>query len=265
MKKLRFTVLGSGSSGGVPRLGGIWGDCDPNNPKNRRRRCSLLVEKIHDKATTTILIDTSPDLRDQLLDANVKRLDGVFYTHYHADHIHGIDDLRVVVFNMKERLNVFADKQTKDSLLDRFNYVFNKPETSPYPPILTMNDLNDSTEIDGPGGSLIIEPFKVNHGSIDSLGFRIENFAYLPDVFDLYDESRKALQDLDYLIIDALRRTPHPSHTHLDKTLKWIEELKPNNAILTNMHIDMDYETLCKETAKNIQPAFDGMTIELDY
>lgn len=265
MKKLRFTVLGSGSSGGVPRIGGIWGDCDPNNPKNRRRRCSLLVEKIHDKETTTILIDTSPDLRDQLLDANVKRLDGVFYTHFHADHIHGIDDLRMLVFNMKERINVFADKQTKNNLLDRFNYAFNKPKTSPYPPILIMNDLEHSTKVNGPGGSLTIEPFKVNHGSIDSLGFRIANFAYLPDVFDLYDESREALQGLDYLIIDALRRTPHPSHTHLDKTLKWIEELKPNNAILTNMHIDMDYQTLCQETAENIQPAFDGMTIELDY
>ena len=120
MTKMRFTILGSGSSGGVPRIGGHWGDCDPNNPKNRRRRCSLLIEKVSKKKVTSVIIDTSPDLRDQLLAANVTRLDGVFYTHFHADHIHGIDDLRMVVFNMKERLNVWADAQTKKNLFDRF-------------------------------------------------------------------------------------------------------------------------------------------------
>jgi phosphoribosyl 1,2-cyclic phosphate phosphodiesterase len=142
MSKICFTVLGSGSSGGVPRIGGHWGACDPENKKNRRRRCSLLIEKTIGDQATTILIDTSPDLRDQLLSANVSRLDGVLYTHFHADHIHGIDDLRMVVFNMKERINVWADDQTKTNLLDRFGYAFIKPETSPYPPILIMNSLN---------------------------------------------------------------------------------------------------------------------------
>lgn len=264
MSKICFTVLGSGSSGGVPRIGGHWGACDPENKKNRRRRCSLLIEKTIGDQSTTILIDTSPDLRDQLLSANVSSLDGVLYTHFHADHIHGIDDLRMVVFNMKERINVWADDQTKTNLLDRFGYAFIKPETSPYPPILIMNSLNGPLQVNGPAGTVNIKPFKVNHGSIDSLGFKIGKFAYIPDVFELYDESREALKDLDYLIIDALRRTPHPSHTHLEKTLKWIEELAPKNAILTNMHIDMDYETLCAELPNNVQPAFDGMRIELD-
>lgn len=222
MEKICFTVLGSGSSGGVPRIGGHWGACDPQNSKNRRRRCSLLIEKTINDKTTTILIDTSPDLREQLLSEDVTRLDGVLYTHFHADHMNGIDDLRMVVFNMKERINIWADDQTKANLLDRFGYAFIKPEASPYPPILIMNSLNGPFQIGGPAGLVDIKPFKVNHGSIDSLGFRVGNFAYIPDVFELYDESWAALKNLDYLIIDALRRTPHPSHTHLEKTLKWI-------------------------------------------
>lgn len=264
MEKICFTVLGSGSSGGVPRIGGHWGACDPQNSKNRRRRCSLLIEKTIIDKTTTILVDTSPDLREQLLSEDVTRLDGVLYTHFHADHMNGIDDLRMVVFNMKERINIWADDQTKANLLDRFGYAFIKPEASPYPPILIMNSLNGPFQIGGPAGLVDIKPFKVNHGSIDSLGFRVGNFAYIPDVFELYDESWAALKNLDYLIIDALRRTPHPSHTHLEKTLNWIEELAPKNAVLTNMHIDMDYETLCAELPNNVRPAFDGMRIELD-
>ena len=182
MEKICFTVLGSGSSGGVPRIGGHWGACDPQNSKNRRRRCSLLIEKTINDKTTTILIDTSPDLREQLLSEEVTRLDGVLYTHFHADHMNGIDDLRMVVFNMKERINIWADDQTKANLLDRFGYAFIKPEASPYPPILIMNSLNGPFQIGGPAGLVDIKPFKVNHGSIDSLGFRVGNFAYIPDV-----------------------------------------------------------------------------------
>ncbi|MFY0691919.1 MAG: MBL fold metallo-hydrolase [Paracoccaceae bacterium] len=264
MARLRFTILGCGSSGGVPRLGGHWGDCDPNNPKNRRRRCSLLVERITDEGTTTVLIDTSPDLRDQLLEANVGRLDGVVYTHSHADHVHGIDDLRMIVFNMRERVNVWADGPTQDALLSRFGYVFVQPEGSPYPPILTLNTLDGPLEIDGPGGPVTLQPFRANHGSIDALGFRVGDLAYLPDVAAFYDETRAALQDLDCFIIDALRRTPHPSHSHLENTLGWIEELAPRRAIITNMHIDMDYDTLVAETAENIMPAHDGLTVEYE-
>ena len=259
---LRFTILGCGSSGGVPRLGGHWGDCDPENPKNRRRRCSLLVERDGPDGTTSVLIDTSPDMREQLLSAGVSRLDAVLYTHEHADHVHGIDDLRMIVINMRERLNVWANATTKKSLLDRFSYVFVQPEGSSYPPILNLNDLNGDVSIDGPGGEIIFNPFNANHGNIDALGFRINNVAYLPDVAEFYPETWDALQDLDTLIIDALRRTPHPSHSHLENTLEWIKKLAPKNAVITNMHLDLDYETLRKETPDHIEPAFDGMVVK---
>lgn len=256
----RFTILGCGSSGGVPRLGGHWGDCDPKNPKNRRRRCSLLVEQDGPDGTTTVLIDTSPDLREQLLDADIGRLDGVIYTHSHADHVHGIDDLRMVVFNMRERVKVWADAETSDALMNRFGYVFETPPGSGYPPILDLNAIDGDTTITGPGGPITFTPFEVQHGTIRSLGFRIDDVAYLPDVSDL-DTGRKAMHGLDVLIIDALRRTPHPSHSHLDNTLAWIADLEPKQAILTNMHIDLDYETLDAETPDHVTPAYDGMTI----
>ncbi len=259
----RFTILGCGSSGGVPRLGGHWGACDPSNPKNRRRRCSLLVEQEGPDGTTTALIDTSPDLRQQLLDAEVGQLNGVIYTHPHADHVHGIDDLRMVVFNMRERLNVYADAETSDALISRFGYVFVQPPGSAYPPILNLNSIASPTVISGPGGDIAFEPFEVKHGAIDSLGFRIGDIAYLPDVSDLTEASRTAMSGLEWLIIDALRRDPHPSHSHLDNTLAWIDQLKPKRAVLTNMHIDLDYETLETETPEHITPAYDGMVIEV--
>ncbi|GFE65344.1 MBL fold metallo-hydrolase [Litoreibacter roseus] len=262
--KQRFTILGCGSSGGVPRLGDHWGDCDPENPKNRRRRCSLLIEQIGPDGTTTVLIDTSPDLRAQLLDTGTGRLDGVVYTHSHADHVHGIDDLRMIVFNMRERLDIWADGPTQDALLSRFGYVFVQPEGSPYPPILNLNTIDGDVKIDGAGGVLTLSPFKAGHGSIDALGFRVGNVAYLPDAETLYDHTRDALANLDWFIIDALRRTPHPSHSHLDNTLQWIEDLQPKRAVITNMHIDLDYDTVEAETPAHVTPAFDGLIIEVD-
>ncbi len=259
----RYTILGCGSSGGVPRLGGHWGECDPNNPKNRRRRCSMLVERITEDGITRVLVDTSPDMRAQLLDANIGALDGVVYTHQHADHVHGIDDLRMIVFNTKRRLPVWADAPTHAALIARFGYAFVQPEGSPYPPILDLHLMSGAVSISGAGGEITLEPFRVGHGSIDALGFRIGGLAYLPDVSEMYAESWGAVQNLDIWVLDALRRKPHPTHTHLAQSLEWIKRVAPKRAVLTNLHLDLDYETLKAETPENVTPAYNGMVLEL--
>ena len=258
---LRITILGCGSSGGVPRLGGHWGDCDPDNPRNRRRRCSILVERDGPDGTTSVLIDTGPDMRDQLLDTGTGRLDGVVYTHAHADHVHGIDDLRMIVFNMRARVPVYADGDTQNALLNRFGYAFVQPEGSPYPPILDLRSIPGPFTVTGPGGAIPFRPFTVGHGSIDALGFRIGDIAYLPDVAKIYDDAWEELRDLDCWILDTLRYTPHPTHSHLQQSLDWIECAAPRRAVLTNMHIDLDYATLEAETPDHITPAYDGMVI----
>lgn len=261
MADLTFTILGCGSSGGVPRLGGHWGDCDPANPKNRRRRCSMLVERRDGSGTTAVLIDTSPDMRQQLLDAEVGALDAVLFTHGHADHVHGIDDLRMIVFNKRERLAVWADPPTQERLYAGFGYAFTQPEGSPYPPILDMHTIKGDVTIEGAGGAITFHPFRVGHGSIDSLGFRIKNVAYLPDVSDIHDAAWQSLTDLDIWIVDALRRKPHPTHAHLDRALEWIDRAAPKRAVLTNMHIDLDYATVDSETPDHVEPAYDGLTL----
>lgn len=263
MATMRFTILGCGSSGGVPRLGNLWGDCDPENPKNLRTRCSLMVERVTDAGTTRALIDTTPDMRAQLLRAGVGTLDAVLYTHAHADHVHGLDDLRQVVFNLRQRLPVWADGATQDALFSRFGYAFVQPEGSPYPPILDMHTIDGPVTITGAGGDITFEPFEVNHGAIDALGFRIGALAYLPDVARIYDDAVPVMEGLDMLIIDALRRTPHPTHFDLATTLDWIARLEPKQAILTNMHIDLDYQTVADETPDHVTPAFDGMVVEM--
>lgn len=261
MAELKLTILGCGSSGGVPRIGGYWGDCDPTNPKNARRRCSLLVERIDGDATTRVLIDTSPDLRAQLLDAGVGWLDGVIYTHQHADHTHGLDDLRMVVINRRERLPVWADGATAEALTSRFSYAFEQPEWSTYPPILELNDISGPVEVPGPAGPITFQPFSVVHGSILSLGFRFHDIAYLPDVSEMPDDSWAACENLKLWILDALRREPHPTHIHYEKSLEWIARMAPEQAILTNMHIDLDYQTVMDETPDTIRPAHDGLTV----
>lgn len=261
MAQLRFTILGCGSSGGVPRLGGHWGECDPQNPKNMRRRCSMLIERIGERGTTRVLIDTSPDLRAQLLDAGIGELDAVAYTHSHADHVHGIDDLRMVVFNMRSRLPVWADGATQNDLLSRFGYAFVQPHGSPYPPILDLFTIDGDFTVEGAGGAITLKPFEIEHGSIDALGFRVGPLAYLPDVSEMSDEGWDAIQGAECWVLDALRRTPHPSHAHLEKSLEWIARSNVPRAVLTNMHIDLDYETVAQETPDHITPAFDGMQI----
>jgi phosphoribosyl 1,2-cyclic phosphate phosphodiesterase len=261
----RFTILGCGSSGGVPRLGNDWGDCDPGNPKNRRRRCSLLVERTAARGTTRVLIDAAPDLREQLLDAHVGTLDGVAFTHGHADHTHGIDDLRQVVFNRRHRLPVWADGPTQTDLISRFGYAFVQPPESPYPPILDLHSITHHPfEVDGAGGTVTLIPFIVDHGSIEALGLRIGPLTYIPDVLTLPDAAWPHITGVPCLVIDALRRKPHPTHAHLALTLDWIARARPDRAVLTNMHLDMDYATLVAELPPGIEPAYDGMVLTFE-
>ncbi len=243
----------------------VWGhwSCDPQG-QSRRRRCSLLVERLGDGGTTRVLIDTSPDMRAQLLDAGVGALDGVVYTHSHADHVHGLDDLRMIVFNMKTRLNVWADAATAGDLLSRFGYAFIQPEGSDYPPILTLNPIKGDVVVSGEGGDITLRPFDVQHGRITAKGFRVGDVAYLPDVSDIPARAWEMLAGLDVWILDALRRTPHSSHAHLAQSLDWIARARPRRAILTNMHIDLDYQTLCDELPADIAPAYDGLSVTVD-
>lgn len=260
---LRFTILGCGSSGGVPRLGGHWGNCDPSNPRNRRRRCSMLVERITPDGRTRVLIDTSPDMRQQLLDAGVGQLDGVVWTHAHADHVHGIDDLRMIVINQRRMLDIWADDATWADLSTRFAYAFQTPPGSSYPPILSRHSLSGPVKVEGAGGPITVHPIRVGHGEIEALGLRIGGLAYMPDVNVIPPDAQALLSDLDVWVLDALRRTPHPSHLSLSESLAWIDRMKPRRGILTNMHLDLDYATVMAETPETVVPAHDGMTIEL--
>ena len=260
---MRVIVLGCGSSAGVPRIGGDWGDCDPADPRNRRSRCSIIVERTGKGGTTRVLVDTTPDLRSQLLAAGVGHLDGVAWTHPHADHLHGIDDLRTVVQNRRARLPVWADAETAELLLARFAYVFVQPPGSLYPPILDIRTIAGPVEVDGAGGVIRLEPFRVTHGRIEALGFRIADFAYLPDVSAIPDDAWPALDGLDTFMVDALRREPHPTHAHLALTLDWIARVRPRRGILTNMHNDLDYATLVGELPPGIVPAHDGLVFEI--
>ena len=263
--KRRFTILGCGSSPGVPRIGMDWGNCDPQNPKNRRRRASFLVEQIADSGTTTVVVDTGPDFRDQMISANVGSADGVIYTHSHADHIHGIDDLRSFFINRRARVDIWADEATSEKLHGSFGYCFQTPEGSQYPPILREHRIlaGEDFVIEGQGGALPILPFEQPHGAIHSLGFRFGNLAYCSDISALDDRALPHLRDLDVWILDALQYKEHPSHFSLNQALEWIDKLKPKRAILTHMHTPLDYETVLNETPDHVEPAYDGMVIEL--
>ncbi|MCT8265851.1 MBL fold metallo-hydrolase [Afifella sp. JA880] len=265
---LRITILGCGSSPGVPRIGGDWGACDPSEPKNRRRRCSVLVERVTASGEKTqVLIDTSPDLREQALSADLKRIDGVLYTHPHADHIHGIDDLRGFVMMMKARVDIYADRPTMDRLEEGFGYCLKTPEGSDYPPIVNPHLIEPGTPvtIDGAGGPIHALPFRQQHGSIPSLGYRIGNFAYSPDVNRLTPEAMAAIDGAELWIVDALRYKPHPSHFSVEEALHCIETLRPRRALLTHMHVDLDYNALRERLPEGVEPAFDGLVVELPW
>jgi phosphoribosyl 1,2-cyclic phosphate phosphodiesterase len=261
---LAVTILGCGSSGGVPRVGSGWGACDPAEPRNLRRRCSILVERGSGEERTSVLVDTSPDLRDQLLGADVRRLDAVLLTHEHADHTHGIDDLRPLVIHMRRRLPIWVDAQTSRHLHERFGYCLQTPPGSEYPPIVDERriEVGRAIEIDGAGGVVEALPFEMKHGRIKALGFRFGDIAYASDVSAFPAESLAALENLDVLILDALRYTPHPTHFSVSEALAFIAEVRPRRAVLTNLHTDLDYSRLRSELPPTIEPAYDGMRIE---
>ena len=250
---MRVTILGCGTSGGVPRVGGQWGDCDPTNPRNRRRRVSIYVES----GDAKVLVDTSPDLREQCLDNDVKRIDAVLYTHDHADHLHGIDDLRGFFLLQKRRIPIYASRASLDVIERRFDYIF-RPMFG-YPAICESNEIRGPFSV----GGLDVLPFEQEHGEITSLGFRFGPVAYSTDLKALPDASFAALDGVDVWIVDALRPEPHPTHAHLDLTLSWIERVKPRRAILTHMTSEMDYETLMRTLPAGVEPAYDGLVVEL--
>ncbi|OED42320.1 phosphoribosyl 1,2-cyclic phosphodiesterase [Chromatiales bacterium (ex Bugula neritina AB1)] len=259
-----FTLLGTGSSGGVPRIGNDWGACDPENPKNRRRRCAMLVEKCEGKERTSILIDTGPDMREQLLTANVQHLDAVLLTHAHADHIFGMDDLRQLAIRHRQRVNVYMDAATSETVMRAFGYCYQQAPGTSYPSICLEHRITapEDFNISGDGGAIGVRPFEVNHGDINALGFRFGDIAYLPDVKTVERaDSINALTGLEVLILDALRQSPHPTHMNVEEALAFIEQVKPRRAILTNMHSSIDYAAITKELPAGVEAAYDGLTV----
>ena len=256
---MKFIILGCGSSMGVPRPDGFFGNCNPKNKKNFRSRCSALLKTKNE----TVLIDTSPDLRQQLIDNNINKIDKVLYSHMHADQTHGINDLRVFFINKKKTLPVYADKVTKKYLLKSFRYCFvnNNKE---YPPILKLNAIKKNLFIKDGKKKISIKALKVQHGKIECICYIIDRkLAYISDVSNIKESSFKYLNNLKYLIIDCLWFRYHRSHLNLENSLKLIDKLKPKKAILTNLHTDLDYDFLRKNLPKNIIPAYDGLEINL--
>lgn len=263
---LCLTILGCGSSGGVPRVGQGWGRCDPADPRNRRLRCSVLVERTGSSGTTSVLIDTSPDLREQLLARRVTRLDAILLTHAHADHLHGIDDVRPLVIEMRRRIPLYMDAPTIQDVRQKFGYVLETPPGSSYPPLFRAHPLTPGAPvtIDGPGGPIEFRPVLFRHGEIDALGFRIGNALYSPDLSAVPSQSESSLSGLDLWIIDALRYAPHPSHITVAEALALIERHDARRAILTNLHTDLDFVTLKASVPAHVDVAFDGLRVSLD-
>jgi phosphoribosyl 1,2-cyclic phosphate phosphodiesterase len=268
--RARAIILGCGASPGVPRLGNDWGACDPSEPRNRRTRTALLLERFAaGSRPTRVLVDTGPDVRAQLLAANVDAVDAVVYTHAHADHTHGIDELRVLAQNKRGLVDVYADDATAAHLERTFGYCFRAPAGSLYPPILRMHRIvpGVALTIAGPGGEVVLMPLRQIHGEIDSLCLRTGDLAYSCDVSDLPPDTERALGGLGAWIVDGLRDTPHVSHFSVSDALGWIERLRPKRAILTHMTNDLDYQALKRRLPPHVEPAYDGMILEFstDY
>jgi len=258
---IEITILGSGSSGGVPRGDGNWGVCDPAEPRNRRSRCSMLARRRGPDGVTSVLIDTSPDLRTQMLAAQATSVDAVLYTHDHADQTHGIDDLRVFALMGRQRIPAWMDVPTRDALMARFGYIFeDKPG---YPALLDAHLIpphGQPWQVDGPGGAMPVVTFDQAHGAIRSVGYRLGDVSYSSDVSDLDDAALDAVRGSRLWIVDALRWTPHPTHAHVDKALDWIQRSGVERAVLTNLHIDLDYNALRAKVPDNVDVAYDGWT-----
>jgi len=262
-----FTLLGTGSSGGVPRIGNDWGACNPANSRNRRRRCSMLIERHGTDGVTTGLSDTGPDMREQLIDANVQYLDAVLLTHSHADHIFGMDDLRQLAIKHRERVNVYMDAATSERVMPAFGYCYQQSEGTSYPAICNEHRIQaqQAIQISGSGGTIELLPFEVNHGDISALGFRVGDLVYLPDVktVDL-KESINSTSNLQVLILDALRYTEHPTHMNIAEALTFIDDMKPARAILTNMHNAIDFDAISAELPNHIEAGYDGLKIRIE-
>jgi phosphoribosyl 1,2-cyclic phosphate phosphodiesterase len=254
---MRVRILGCGASGGVPRIGGVWGACDPAEPKNRRRRVSILVES----GDTTILVDTSPDLREQLLDAGTGRIDAVIITHSHADHLHGLDDLRAVNRLMKRPIPLYAVAETMREIARRFDYVV-QPAATPdsfYKPMVVQHVIDGAFAIAG----IPVVPFEQDHGFGRTTGLRIGDIGYSTDVVEMDEAGFRSLEGVDVWIVDCLRYEAHPTHSHLAKTLGWIARVRPRRAVLTHMDVQLDYATLSRELPEGVEPGYDGLTIDV--
>ena len=254
---MRVTILGCGASGGVPLIINEWGACDPENPKNRRRRASITIEK----NGTTLLVDTSPDLREQCLTASIQKVDAVLYTHDHADHTHGIDDLKPFSYRHKISIPIYANAETIASLKRRFDYAFPAEEMRPdiYRSFLIANIIEGPFQI----GNISVVPFIQGHGYSTSIGYRFGNVAYSTDVVNLDEAAFKTLERVDVWIVDCITMEPRATHSHLAQTLEWIKRVKPRQAYLTHMSSLLDYDKLMKELPKGVEPAYDGLVIEV--
>ena len=257
---MKVTILGCGPSQGVPVIGNRWGDCDPANPKNRRSRPSIVIEQ----DGVTLLVDMSPDIRQQFLDNEINAVDAVLFTHLHYDHIGGIGELRTLSFLAKRRIGIYGTRVLLDTLKSNWGYLF-APDASDdanlYKPVADDRAFEYGVPFDAEGVEVL--PFEMDHGICDTAGFRIGNFAYSTDVAYLNDAAFAALEGVDTWIVDCLRDDPHPTHAHFERTLEWIDRVRPRRAVFTHMNFQTDYQTTLAKCPDGVEPGYDGMVLEV--